>query len=123
MTCQWCVHYRRRSVLASRGTVSAVCAWKDGDGSVIGSRGLMSRCPGFCPKRICTTCEFRCGIEEKKENSLDPPCRKWRLRSLTTWGGKRDRGYASPGLLSETGYGSSASQSSDPADTSSCADA
>lgn len=83
MTCQWCIHYRRR------GGIS-LCLAPDGDGKVVpvGIKDLA--CAKFKARKSCTTCEYRCSQEEKGELMFAPGgCPKWVLRALSTWGGAR----------------------------------
>ena len=85
MTCQWCIHYRRR-----KGR--SLCL----SPSRIGLKGVArterDTCELFSPRKICTTCEHRCPVEKKDElASQGSECPEWELRSLSTWGGNRRR--------------------------------
>lgn len=82
MTCQWCIHYRRR------GGIS-LCAEPSGDGSTKPVKEG-NKCRKFVPRRNCTTCGRRCSQDEKatKQDEFGS-CGEWILRALSTWGGRR----------------------------------
>lgn len=82
MTCQWCIHYRRR------GGIS-LCADPSGDGNTMPVKDGGS-CNRFVPRKNCTTCERRCSREEKASKQDEfGSCGEWTLRALSTWGGRR----------------------------------
>lgn len=83
MTCQWCIHYRRRKGVS---LCFAASDGKESSGSPI--KGLA--CKRFSPRKSCTTCEHRC-LADEKETLLKSPgvCQKWELRALSSWGGPR----------------------------------
>ena len=60
----------------------------DGVAHPIKERG--AECSRFSPRKTCTTCDRRCSQEEKDER-VGPygGCAMWKLRSLSTWGGRR----------------------------------
>lgn len=82
MTCQWCVHYRRR-----RG-VSVCCSGSE----LVPAKTRADGCDDFLPRKSCTTCAARC-TPEARADLVDATgvCRSWRLRELSTWGGARRR--------------------------------
>ena len=82
MTCQWCIHYRRRNGIS-------LCSVPGGDGKTIPDS---TNCIKFAARRNCTTCEHRCSGPDRDDN-MDSPggCQKWELRHLSTWGGYRHR--------------------------------
>ena len=76
MTCQWCTYYRRRG-----GT--SLCLAR-------GSDLAAALCDRFDPRKSCTTCNFRCGPDERERLvGNGDGCPKWELRKLSTWGGAR----------------------------------
>lgn len=87
MTCQWCLNFRRKAGMP-------ICASPERDGRTIPSRGGDSVvCEHFSPRISCTTCEYRCSPEEKYFLITNKSkCPKWKLRSLSTWGGSKYRG-------------------------------
>lgn len=84
MTCQWCIHFRYKGV--------AVCTWPGrNDGKIIPAKERIE-CSGFEPRRICSTCEHRCDYPERESSGGSyGECDRWKLRSLSTWGGVRKR--------------------------------
>ena len=83
MTCQWCIHYRRRAGVS-------ICFAPDKDGNVTPVRIKGPICERFSARRCCSTCEHRCSQEERDECLGSPNgCQKWELRKLSTWGGPR----------------------------------
>lgn len=90
MTCQWCLHYRRK-----RGGLPR-CERPDGDGKILAVKGpngcSHDVCKWFNPRKSCTTCSFRCPAEVKADR-LDQfgLCDQWKLRQLSSWGGSRRR--------------------------------
>lgn len=88
MTCQWCIHYRRRSGIS-------MCLDPINNGNVIAGGTKGSACGRFSARKICTTCEHRCGRDEKDRNmSMPGGCPKWEVRKLSTWGGNRYRNHS-----------------------------
>lgn len=86
MTCQWCKRYRRRGG-------RPVCLIEDENGELKAFEIHGRACPSFVPRRICTTCAHRCDQDEVFRNtSQDGGCRKWRLKTLASWGGRRIAG-------------------------------
>ena len=82
MTCQWCIHYRRR-----KGKVR--CVSPDTDGEVIPGTDRCASRACFVPRKSCTTCKHRCDPEEKLDRMGDGACATWSLRDTETWGGYR----------------------------------
>lgn len=83
MTCQWCVHYRRR-----RGGIT--CVRPGGDGKVVPKNKGNINCPCFDARKSCTTCEHRCSIDEKMARIDESgKCSSWNLRKIESWGGYR----------------------------------
>lgn len=97
MTCQWCLHYRRKRGGESR------CDRPGGDGLVMPIKGAKDGpspvCLYFDPRKSCTTCSCRCS-QDMKEERLDQfgLCPHWSLRKLSSWGGSRRRRRRPPGL-------------------------
>ena len=88
MTCQWCTGYRRRGGVA-------LCVTSDPDGSAIDANTCRTTCPRFEPRRICTTCSYRCSSDERDRLVGESgECPRWRLRELSRWGGARNFGKA-----------------------------
>lgn len=85
MTCQWCIHFRNRGV--------AACTWPGRpDGRIIPAKER-TECPGFDPRRVCSTCEHRCDYAERESSGGSyGECDRWVLRTLSSWGGNRKRG-------------------------------
>lgn len=83
MTCQWCKHYRRREGFA-------VCVLHSKEEKQSLGFEPNAICNDFSARESCTTCAYRCAPEEKSTLlSNSSICSKWKLRSLSTWGGKR----------------------------------
>ena len=82
MTCQWCIHFRYKGGFS-------VCARPGGDGNIMPAKGNASECQWFDPRRICTTCSFRCSPDERDALCSGGLCGKWTLRSVSNWGGRR----------------------------------
>lgn len=83
MTCQWCVHYRRRKK-------GPCCLNGDKFGKTFKGHHMVNGCEDFIPRRICTTCGRRCLPEEMEANlAAEGGCQHWVLRALSTWGGWR----------------------------------
>lgn len=83
MTCQWCVHHRRRGG-------ESVCAAPGGDGRVRPPSREGMPCGMFDPRKSCTTCGRRCSDDDKDARILSPTgCTDWFLRKLVSWGGRR----------------------------------
>lgn len=81
MTCQWCIYYRRRG--------QGICISPDRDGTTIPAKSR-SVCEQFEPRRNCSTCEFRCSQDDRESSGgRFGECYRWKLRSLSTWGGVR----------------------------------
>lgn len=85
MTCQWCIHYRYKGL--------SVCTWPGrADGKIIPAKEHVE-CPGFDPRRNCSTCEHRCDYAERESSGGSyGECDRWALRKLSKWGGTRKRG-------------------------------
>lgn len=82
MTCQWCIHHRRKGI--------SVCTRPGGDGNIMPAKEHGGDCEWFEPRRICTTCEHRCAPDRKETRWADSAfCRHWKLRKLSKWGGSR----------------------------------
>lgn len=83
MTCQWCIHYRRRSG-------KALCANPATGGKVIRKRRTKRSCPFFFCRQICTTCQHRCTpMERSVRMGTNGNCSMWNMREIETWGGNR----------------------------------
>jgi hypothetical protein len=84
MTCQWCIYFRQHK---GRG----VCTCPERDGNIVPAK-TRNVCEQFHPRRNCSTCEFRCPIEERVSSGGSfGECDRWKLRSISTWGGSRKR--------------------------------
>ena len=83
MTCQWCIHYRRRG--GKSLCLSPERA--DGHGAADIENGT---CRLFSPRRTCTSCDHRCSGEERDRlRFANETCPRWKLRELSSWGGDR----------------------------------
>lgn len=86
MTCQWCKHYRYRITSKTR-----LCVAPGSDGKILDAKHGAAPCPKFDPRRICTTCAFRCTPEDKSTlTGENDRCPKWKLRQIAAWGGRRN---------------------------------
>ena len=83
MTCQWCIYFRYKHK-------ESVCVRPGGDGRTMPSKGRTHDCTCFSPRHNCTTCEYRCSLEERKSLGGDGRmCGRWTIRKISKWGGKR----------------------------------
>ena len=81
MTCQWCIHYRRRDGMV-------MCKTDSGKIRKIPPEVRPDKCLRFRPRVNCTTCGHGCSQEEKAGRPFGQ-CPNWELRVLSTWGGNR----------------------------------